>query len=41
MNFEGDGVVDVCAVISGLPSGGLGTDITVDFEILGISAGTE
>ena len=36
---EGDGSVDVCAVISGLPAGGLGTDIAVDFNVTGYSAG--
>ena len=36
---EGDGSVDVCAVISGLPAGGLGTDIAVDFNVTGDSAG--
>jgi hypothetical protein len=35
---EGDGSVDVCAVISGLPAGGLGTDIAVDFNVTGDSA---
>ena len=38
---EGDGSVDVCVVISGLPAGGLGTDITVEFDVIGSTAGME
>ena len=38
---EGNGSVDVCAVISGLPAGGLGTDITVEFDVIGSTAGIE
>ena len=38
---EGDGTVDVCVQISGLPAGGLGCDITVNFDLLsGMLAGT-
>ena len=36
---EGDGSVDVCAVITGLPAEGLGTDVAVDFNVTGDSAG--
>lgn len=38
---EDDGSVEVCAVISGLPAGGLGTDVIVDFDVVGLSAGNE
>ena len=36
---EGNGSVDVCAVISGLPAGGLGVDIAIDLNFTGDSAG--
>ena len=36
---EGDGSVDMCAVITGLPAGGLGTDIAVELNVSNDSAG--
>ena len=36
---ENSGDVSVCAVISGLPSGGLGCDITVEALVTGDGAG--
>ena len=41
MYSEDDGTVEVCAVISGLPAGGLGTDVIVDFDVDGLSAGNQ
>ena len=35
---EGNGSVDVCAVITGLPAGGLGTDIAVELNVSDDSA---
>lgn len=37
--FLENSVVEVCAEIQNLPSGGLGTDITVDFQVDGDTAG--
>ena len=34
MVAEGSGFVFVCVEITGLPTGGLGIDITVDFDII-------
>ena len=37
---EGSGSVEVCVVISGLPAGGLGCDMTVDFNLVpGVASG--
>ena len=38
---EGVGAVDVCVVITGLPTGGLGTDVAVVIDVVGISAGID
>ena len=37
--YEGDGLVELCALVNGLPSLGLGTEIAVDLEVLEVSAG--
>ena len=37
--FLENSVVEVCAEIENLPSGGLGTDITVDFQVDSDTAG--
>lgn len=40
MVSENDGTVEVCVQISGLPAGGLGCDIIVNFDLLpGLLAG--
>ena len=39
LHSEGGGPVDVCAVITGLPTGGLGTNVAVGINVSGISAG--
>ena len=41
MYSEDDGSVEVCAAISGLPAGGLGTDVIVHFDVFGLSAGNQ
>lgn len=38
---EGTGTLEVCVVISGLPAGGLGCDVTVAFDLIpGLRAST-
>ena len=39
VSSEGDGPTHACAVIGGLPKGGLGTAITVLFSVSGDTAG--
>ena len=36
---EDNGTIEVCAEISGLPSGGLGVDITITLDVTDITTG--